>query len=55
MPGDLDMYVHLNIEMAFARLQWLFFTAMPSHTLNPLSVVTVGSVSGVSCHSIVGV
>ena len=51
VPDDLDM----NIEMAIVRLQWVSLTAMPSRTLNPLSVVTVGSMSGVSCHSVVGV
>ena len=55
VPGDLDLYVYLNIEMAIVRLQWISLTAMPSRTLNPLSVVTVGSMSGVSCHSVVGV
>ena len=55
VPSDLDLYVCLNIEMAIVRLQWVSFTAMPSRTLNPLSVVTVGSMSGVSCHSVVGV
>ena len=55
VPGDLDLYVYLNIEMAIVRLQWVSFAAMPSRTLNPLSVVTVGSMSGVSCHSVVGV
>ena len=45
----------LNIEMAIFRLQWVSFTAMPSRTLNPLSVVTVGSMLGVCCHSVVGV
>ena len=55
VPGDLEIYVYLNIEMATVRLQWVSFTAMPSRTLNPLGVVTVGSMSGVSCHSVVGV
>ena len=54
-PGDLDLYVYLNIEMAIVRLQWVSFAAITSRTLNPLSVVTVGSMSGVSCHSVVGV
>ena len=53
VPGVLDLYVYLNIEMAIVRLQWVSFTAMPSRTLNPLSVVTVGSMSGVSYHSVV--
>ena len=55
VPDDLDLYVYLIIEMPSVRLQWVSFTAMPSLTLNPLSVVTVGSVSGGSCHSVVGV
>ena len=55
VPGDLDLYVYLNIEMAIVRLQWVSFAAMPSRTLKPSSVVTVGSMSGVSCHSVVGV
>ena len=55
VPGDLDLHVYLNIEMAFVRLQWVSLAAMPSRTLNPLSVVTVGSMSGVFCHSVVGV
>ena len=55
VPGDLDLYVYLNIEMANVQLQWISFAAMPSRTLNPLSVVTVGSMSGVFCHSVVGV
>ena len=53
--GDLDLYVYLNIEMAIVLLQWVSFAAMPSRTLSPLSVVTVGSISGVFCHSVVGV
>ena len=36
VPGVLDLYVYLNIEMAIVRLQWVSFTAMPSRTLNPL-------------------
>ena len=55
VPGELDLYVHLNIEMAIVVLQWVSFAAMPSRTLNPLSVVTVGSMSGGFCHSVVGV
>ena len=55
VPGDLDLYVYLNIEIAIVLLQWVSFAAMPSRTLNPLSVVTVGSISGVFCHSVVGV
>ena len=55
MPGELDLYVYLNIEMATVLFQWVSFAAMPSLTLNPLSVVTVGSISGVFCHSVVGV
>ena len=55
VPGDLDLYVYLNIEMAIVRLQWVSFTAMPSRTLNPLSEVTLGSMSGGSCHSVFGV
>ena len=52
---DLDLYVYLNIEMAILLLQWVFFAAMPGRTINPLSVVTVGSIWGVFCHSVVGV
>ena len=55
VPGELDLYVYLNIEIAIGRLQWVSFAAMPSRTLNPLCVVTVGSLSGLSCHSVVGV
>ena len=55
VPGDLDLYVYLNTEVAIVRLQWVSFAAMPSRTLIPLSVVTVGSMSGVSCHSVVRV
>ena len=55
VPGDLDLYVYLNIEMATVRSQWVSFAAMPNRTLNPLSVVTVGSMSGVFCHSVFGV
>ena len=51
----LDLYVYLIIEMAIVQLQWVSFGVMPSPTLNPLSVVTVGSMSGVFCHSVVGV
>ena len=50
MPGD-----NLNIEMAIALLQKVSFSAMPSCTLSPLSVVTVGSMPGGFCHSVVGV
>ena len=55
VPGDLDLYVYLNIEMAIVRWQWVSFAAMPSRTLNPLSVVTVGGMSGVFGNSVVGV
>ena len=55
VPGDLDLYVYLNIEMAIVRLQWVSSAAMPKRTLNPLGVVTVGRMSGVCCHSVVGV
>ena len=55
MPGDLDLYVYLNIEMAIVLLQWTSFSAMSNRTLNPLSVVTVGSKSGGFCDSVVGV
>ena len=55
VPGDLDLYVYLNIEMDIVLLQWVFFAAMPSLTLNPLGVVTVGSMSGVFCYSAAGV
>ena len=41
--------------MAIVLFQWVSFVAMPSRTLNLLSVVTVGSMSGVFCHSVVGV
>ena len=54
-PGDLDLYVYLNIEMAIVLFQWVSFAAMPSRTLDPLSVVTVGSILVVFCHSVVGV
>ena len=47
MPGDMDLYLYLN--------QWISFSAMPSRTLNPLSVVTVGSMSGGFCHSVIAV
>ena len=46
LPGDLDLYVYSNIEMANDLLQWIAFAAMPSRTLNSLSVVIVGSMSG---------
>ena len=46
VPGDLDLYGYLNIEMAIVLLQWVSFAAMPSRTLIPLSVVIVGSMSG---------
>ena len=55
VPGDLDLYVYLNIEMVIVRLQWVSFAAMPSRTLISLSVMTVGSMSGVFYHFIVGV
>ena len=55
VPNDLDLYVYLNIEMAIVRLQLVSFTAMPIRTLNPLRVVTIGSMSGGSCHSVVRV
>ena len=42
VPGELDLYVYLNIEMAIVPLQW----TVVSRTLNPLSVVIVGSMSG---------
>ncbi|XP_063712893.1 golgin subfamily A member 6-like protein 22 [Symsagittifera roscoffensis] len=45
VSGDLDLCVNLNIEMAIVRLHWVSFAAMPSRTLNSLSVVTVGSMS----------
>ena len=41
--------------MVIVRLQWVSFAAMPSRTLNPLSAVTVGGMSGVFCHYVVGV
>ena len=53
VPGDLGLYLYLNIEMPIVQLQWVSFAAMPSRTLNPLVVVTVVSMSGVSCHSVV--
>ena len=34
VPGDLDLYVKLNIEMAIVLFQWVSFFAMPSLTLN---------------------
>ena len=55
VPGDLDLYIYLNIEMVILRLQWVSFAAMPSRNFNPLSVVTVGGMSGVFCHSVAGV
>ena len=55
VPGDLDLYVYLNIEMANVPLQWVYFTTVPSRTLNPLIVVNPGSMPGVSCHFVVGV
>ena len=55
VPGDVDLYVYLNIEMNIVLFQWVSFVAMPIRTLNPLSVVTVASMSGVFCHSVVGV
>ena len=53
MPGDLDLYVYLDIEVFINLLQWISFCAMPSRTLNPLSVVIVGSMSSGFCHSVV--
>ena len=53
MPGDLNLYVNLNIEMAIVLLQWISLSVMPSRTLNPLRVVTVGSMSGGICHCVV--
>ena len=44
VPGDLNLYVYLNIEIAIVLFQWVSFVAMPSRTLNPLNVVTVGSI-----------
>ena len=41
MADDLDLHVYLNIEMTIVLLQWISFSAMPSGTSNPLSVVTV--------------
>ena len=55
VPGHLNLYVCLNIEVAIVRLQWVSFAAMPSRTLNPLSVVTVGSMSVASRHIVFGV
>ena len=55
VPGDWDLYVYLNIEIAIVLLQWVSFAAMPSRTLNQLSVMTVGSMSDMFCHSVVGV
>ena len=55
VPGDFDLYVYLNIEMTNVRQQWVSFAAMPTRTLNPMSVVTVGNMWAVSCHSVVGV
>ena len=43
LPSYLDLYKYFNIEMAIVLFQWVSFAAMPSRTLNPLSVVTVGS------------
>ena len=43
VPGDLNLYVYLNIEMAIVLLQWISFAAMPSRTFNSL---IVGSMSG---------
>ena len=45
VPGDLDLYVYLNIEMAIVLLQLVSFAAMPRRTLNPLSVLIVGVMS----------
>ena len=55
VPGDWDLYVYLNIEIAIVLLQWVSFAAMPSRTLIQLSVMTVGSMSDMFCHSVVGV
>ena len=55
VPGDSDLFAYLSIEMAIVLLQWVSFAAMPRRTLNPLSVVTVGCMSGGSCHSVVEV
>ena len=55
VPGDFDLDVYLNIKVAIVLLQWVSFAAIPIRTLNPLTVVTVGSMSGVFCHSVVGV
>ena len=55
VPGELNLYVYLNFEMAIVLFQWDSFVAMPSRTLNLLSPVTVGSMSVVFCHSVVGV
>ena len=44
VPCKSDLYIYLNIEMAIGLVQWSSFAAMPSRTLNPLSVVTVGSI-----------
>ena len=38
VPGDLDLYVNLNIEMAIVLLQWISFAAMPSRTLNRIYI-----------------
>ena len=53
MPGDLNLYVYLNIEMAIVLLQLIFFPVLPSRNLNQLSVVTVGIMLGGFCHSVV--
>ena len=45
VPGDLDLYVYLNIEMAIVLLQLVSFAAMPRRTLNSLSVLIVGVMS----------
>ena len=47
LPSYLDLYVYFNIEMAIVLFQCVSCAAMPSRTLNSLSVVTVGSISGV--------
>ena len=54
VPGDLNRHVYLNIEMAIVRLQWVSFAVMPSRTLKPLSVLTLGGMSDVFCHSVAG-
>ena len=55
MPGELELYAYLNIEMAILLLQGFSFSAMSSRTLSLLSIVTESSMSGGFCHSVVGV